>query len=94
MKREETLLELLLERIAELEDLIHQAHAAGVEDIRLTRLGILLAGMLHMFETGSERDISDAVSKLVLRQIDSNRDDSADTAVKDLISGIDGIKLN
>ena len=94
MKREDVLLELLLERIHEIEDLVHQAHNAGVENIRLTRLGILLAGMLHMFENGSEKDISDAVAKLVIRNIDSGNEAAADTAIQDLISGINGIKLN
>ncbi len=94
MKREEMLLELLLERIQEIEDLVHQAHQAGVENIRLTRLGILLAGMLHMFENGSEKDISDVVSKVVIRNIDSGNEAAAGNAVKDLISGINGINLN
>ena len=94
MKREEMLLELLLERIQEIEDLVHQAHQAGVENIRLTRLGILLAGMLHMFEYGSEKDISDAVSKVVIRNIDSGNEAAADSAIKDLISGINGVNLN
>jgi hypothetical protein len=94
MKREEMLLELLLERIQEIEDLVHQAHQAGVENIRLTRLGILLAGMLHMFENGSEKDISDAVSKVVIRNIDSGNEAAADSAIKDLISGINGVNLN
>ena len=94
MKREEMLLELLLERIQEIEDLVHQAHQAGVENIRLTRLGILLAGMLHMFENGSEKDISDVVSKVVIRNIDSGNEAAADSAIKDLISGINGVNLN
>lgn len=94
MKREEMLLELLLERIQEIEDLVHQAHQAGVENIRLTRLGILLAGMLHMFENGSEKDISDVVSKVVIRNIDSGKTAAADSAIKDLISGINGVNLN
>jgi hypothetical protein len=97
MKREDVLLELLLERIQEIEDLVHQAHNAGVENIRLTRLGILLAGMLHMFENGSEKDISDTVAKLVIRNIESGNEAAADTAIQDiqdLISGINGIKLN
>jgi hypothetical protein len=94
MKREEMLLELLLERIQEIEDLVHQAHQAGVENIRLTRLGILLAGMLHMFENGSEKDISDVVSKVVIRNIDSGNTAAADSAIKDLISGINGVNLN
>lgn len=94
MKREEMLLELLLEQIQEIEDLVHQAHQAGIENIRLTRLGILLAGMLHMFENGSEKDISDAVSKVVIRNIDSSNEAAADSAIKDLISGINGVNLN
>ena len=94
MKREDVLLELLLERIQEIEDLVHQAHQAGVENIRLTRLGILLAGMLHMFENGSEKDISDVVSKVVIRNIDSGKTAAADSAIKDLISGINGVNLN
>ena len=94
MKREEMLLELLLERIQDIEDLVHQAHQAGVENIRLTRLGILLAGMLHMFENGSEKDISDVVSKVVIRNIDSGKTAAADSAIKDLISGINGVNLN
>jgi len=94
MKREEVLLELLLERIQEIEDLVHQAHLTGIENVRLTRLGILLAGMLHMFQTGSEKVISDAVATLVLQNIDSGNEAAADTAIKDLISGIDGVNLN
>jgi hypothetical protein len=94
MKREEVLLELLLERIQEIEDLVHQAHLTGIENVRLTRLGILLAGMLHMFQNGSEKVISDAVATLVLQNIDSGNEAAADTAIKDLISGIDGVNLN
>jgi hypothetical protein len=94
MKREEVLLELLLERIQEIEDLVHRAHLTGIENIRLTRLGIMLAGMLHMFQNGAERDISEAVAKLVIRHIDSSNEVAADTAIKDLISGINGVNLN
>lgn len=94
MKREELLLTSLLEQIQELEDVVHRAHNAGTANIRLNRLGILLAGMLHMFENGNERVISDAVAKLVLNQINLNCNSTSRDAIRDLIDEFDQIKLN
>ena len=92
MRRDAELLRMLLGMVAEIEDLTAQAMNAGCEDTRIIRLGLMLAGMLHMYEKGDEGELSRAVTQLVLHNIDNGK--KAGDAVNDLLKGIDGINLN